>query len=132
MSPIFDQKRLIFCQKSHIFYQKSPIFHVTSTFPPKSPPDPGMKEPYTVSNIYIYAHTSIHGRKCINMCAHIYVYLLLHIYPSTCHYSVKRALFPPYFMGLTRLRAGSRGTPTARGRQCRMSKKGQEESETRE
>jgi len=26
-------------------------------------------------------------------------------------------------------RADSRGTPTARGRQCRMSKKGQEESE---
>jgi len=35
-------------------------------------------------------------------------------------------------MGLTRLRADSRGTPTARGRQCRMSEKGQEESETRE
>jgi len=31
-------------------------------------------------------------------------------------------------MGLTRLRADSRGTPAARGRQCRMSEKGQEES----
>jgi len=30
------------------------------------------------------------------------------------------------------LRADSRGTPAARGRQCRISKKGQEESETRE
>jgi len=30
------------------------------------------------------------------------------------------------------LRADSRDTPTARGRKCRMSKKGQEESETRE
>jgi len=35
-------------------------------------------------------------------------------------------------MQLTRLKADSRGTPTARGRQCRMSKKGQEESETGE
>ena len=31
-------------------------------------------------------------------------------------------------MRLTRLRADSRGTPTARGRQCRMSKKGQKEN----
>ena len=31
-------------------------------------------------------------------------------------------------MRLTRLRADSRGTPTARGRQCRMSKKGQDKN----
>jgi len=33
------------------------------------------------------------------------------------------SLSPQGLMGLTRLRADSRGTPTARGRQCRMSKK---------
>ena len=35
-------------------------------------------------------------------------------------------------MRLTRLRADFRGTPTARGRQCRMSKKGQEENKNTE
>jgi len=48
--------------------------------------------------------------------------------PSTASVSI----ISQGLMRLTRLRADSRGTPTARGRQCRMSQKGQEESETGE
>ena len=62
---------------------------------------------------------------------YIYIYMYVCIYigsllmAATSYIEIMR-------ITLTRLRTDSRGTPTARGRQCRISKKGQEESETRE
>jgi len=66
-------------------------------------------------HLYVFTEGSVCVYRGICMCVQMDLY-------------VCRSWAPQGLMRLTRLRADSRGTPTARERQCRMSKKGQEEN----
>ena len=71
-------------------------------------------------SIYVYIH--IHKYVCIY---HTYIYIAHDVdrgrYGTCICMYVLTHTHPQGLMRLTRLRADSRGTPTARGRQCRMS-----------